>query len=267
MPTIQFPTKDKIKPTYWTIHIDFFIQIFIAGGFNVEFNESLRVIENTFEVEFDGRKILFDFGDSASTKDQPEYFTVFKSHYEPQNAPKNMEPWSPISFYKWDEQAELSSRITYNPDSNKILNNQKSYGNAIERRNKVRTMLVTHYGPDVDTTITDQIVWWRKLGNSMGYVHVSGFSNNMIDRASNQTLAFGSLLITTRCPETLPYYKMLIPNEHYIEIKDDFSDLYEKIEWCKENRSKCKEIGDNAKYFFASYLTPIPLVNWFKNNV
>lgn len=36
------------------------------------------------------------------------------------------------------------------------------------------------------------------------------------------------------------------PNEHYIPIKGDYSDLAEKIEWCKKNDDKVKKIVDNA---------------------
>ncbi len=36
---------------------------------------------------------------------------------------------------------------------------------------------------------------------------------------------------------------------HYVEVKQDWSDFDEKISWCKDNDSKCKEISDNATQF------------------
>ena len=49
---------------------------------------------------------------------------------------------------------------------------------------------------------------------------------------------------------------LLIPNFHYVEIKPDFSDLYEKYLWCENNQEKCIEIINNANKF----------MNTFKNN-
>ena len=36
---------------------------------------------------------------------------------------------------------------------------------------------------------------------------------------------------------------------HYIEVKDDFSDLVQKIEWCKSHDEECKTISINGKAF------------------
>lgn len=45
----------------------------------------------------------------------------------------------------------------------------------------------------------------------------------------------------------------LIPNYHYVLIKDDFSDLYEKYIWCEKNQDKCKEIIKNANNFMDQF--------------
>ena len=36
---------------------------------------------------------------------------------------------------------------------------------------------------------------------------------------------------------------------HYVEVKEDFSDLDEQMSWCKDNDDKCKEIAYNGKAF------------------
>ena len=46
----------------------------------------------------------------------------------------------------------------------------------------------------------------------------------------------------------------LIPNIHYILLKDDFSDLEEKYKWCKNNLDKCKEISRNATQYMKQFL-------------
>ena len=41
----------------------------------------------------------------------------------------------------------------------------------------------------------------------------------------------------------------LKPNVHYVEVKEDFSNLEEKVEWCRENDGLCREIAENGKKF------------------
>lgn len=47
----------------------------------------------------------------------------------------------------------------------------------------------------------------------------------------------------------------LIPNYHYIELKDDFSDIEEKLQWLRENDDEAKEIAYNGiKYIETNFL-------------
>lgn len=45
----------------------------------------------------------------------------------------------------------------------------------------------------------------------------------------------------------------LIPNYHYILLKDDFSDLKEKLRWCKKNPKTCENIIKNANKFMTMF--------------
>jgi hypothetical protein len=45
----------------------------------------------------------------------------------------------------------------------------------------------------------------------------------------------------------------LIPDYHYILLKDDFSDLEEKLEWCRKNENKCKIIIYNANNYMKQF--------------
>jgi len=45
----------------------------------------------------------------------------------------------------------------------------------------------------------------------------------------------------------------LIPNYHYVLLKDDFSDLQDKLNWCNNNQEKCKEIIKNANDFMYQF--------------
>ena len=45
----------------------------------------------------------------------------------------------------------------------------------------------------------------------------------------------------------------LIENYHYILLKDDFSDLFEKFIWCNNNKNKCLNIIKNANNFMKQF--------------
>ena len=45
----------------------------------------------------------------------------------------------------------------------------------------------------------------------------------------------------------------LIPDFHYVLLKDDFSDLKEKLDWCNNNQDKCKNIVMNANLFMKQF--------------
>lgn len=47
--------------------------------------------------------------------------------------------------------------------------------------------------------------------------------------------------------------RTLIPNHHYILLKNDFSDLKDKLEWCKKNQDKCKIIIKNANEYMSQF--------------
>ena len=46
----------------------------------------------------------------------------------------------------------------------------------------------------------------------------------------------------------------LKPNVHYILVKNDFSDLLQKIKWCDAHPNKCKEINRNAKQYMKKFM-------------
>jgi len=58
---------------------------------------------------------------------------------------------------------------------------------------------------------------------------------------------------------------LLIPGIHYIPIKYDLSDLEEKIIWCRNNDSKCKEIVENAKKLYDEYFSKDGIMKYCSN--
>ena len=44
-----------------------------------------------------------------------------------------------------------------------------------------------------------------------------------------------------------------MPGEHYIQLRDDFKDLPEKIGWCDDHPDECLEIIKNANQFMFQF--------------
>jgi len=55
---------------------------------------------------------------------------------------------------------------------------------------------------------------------------------------------------------TLWFYKCLIPWVHYIPIKEDLSDLFQKLQWAKEHDDEAKLIAENGRTFAQENLLP-----------
>ena len=61
------------------------------------------------------------------------------------------------------------------------------------------------------------------------------------------------LMPKPRCASWLMEDK-LEPGYHYILLKDDFSDLEEKYNWCLNNLEVCKKISQNATSYMQMFL-------------
>lgn len=70
-------------------------------------------------------------------------------------------------------------------------------------------------------------------------------------------MSYGSVIFVFPSDEKLWFFDWLVPYEHYIPLKKEFTetDLFEKLEWCKNNDEKCKKIAENAKNFADKYLS------------
>lgn len=76
------------------------------------------------------------------------------------------------------------------------------------------------------------------------------------DKASNLgwVMASGSVPIMPK-PEYHSWVcePWMQPGLHYVEVRPDFLDLDEKIEWCRKNDSQCKVIAENGKKFMLQF--------------
>lgn len=74
------------------------------------------------------------------------------------------------------------------------------------------------------------------------------------DSGLNWKLNSNSLVLMAkpRCQSWLMESK-LIPGFHYVLLKDDFSDLDEKIIWCNNHKNECKQIIKNANNYMKQF--------------
>jgi len=52
------------------------------------------------------------------------------------------------------------------------------------------------------------------------------------------------------------FYSALKPYVHYVPLKEDLSNIFEQINWMKENDDQLKEISSNAQKFVKNELMP-----------
>ena len=261
MNKIIFPIKNKQH--YYDLHYKYVLNLFQYCNSEIEYQDLPEINETAFYCYFEGKKIIFDFSDNGNSVNENSFYPVFKFHYRNEHKIyTNIFPFVPISFYDWKQYNELEKNIEYKAAGN-ILYNQRAYGNAIARRQRVKNIL---QGLNVDFDIGDQLIYWNKINNCLLSVHVPGQNNNMIDRAQLQLMAFGCVTISPVLREVFPYYRGLYqPFQTYILCKDDYPDLIKIIDYYTNYDNEIlKIISKNAKAMFKESCTPENLIYWIK---
>lgn len=83
----------------------------------------------------------------------------------------------------------------------------------------------------------------KEQSNYKYIIHVEG---HVASFRLTQELFYGSVLIIADSKYRLWIRKYMIPYTHYIPIKEDLSDLYEKLDWCIDHDNICKDIANNC---------------------
>jgi hypothetical protein len=71
-------------------------------------------------------------------------------------------------------------------------------------------------------------------------------------------MCLGSVILkvdSTCVADKMWYFPLLRPYFDHVPVKADFSDLREKIEWCRTNDAKCQEIAENAKALYSKFIS------------
>lgn len=276
MYNIILPEKGP-KPSYYAAYVGYVRKILeynnipylLKGTVNV--GEVQSPTATKFLMIINDKKVVIDYSDNVDHMPNWSSFNAyFKFHYveNRQENCKTIYPFAPISFYDWKQYEQLRNVIKYTCNNNVVLNMQRPGGNAIERRGAVQKLLRERYGNNAILNSREpQISYWKRIANCLAHVFVPGCRNDMIDRGHIQYLGFGCCTIAPPIVDILPFNEGLVPGVHYIQCNSDYSNLVEKIEWCKNNRKKCVDIGENAKQLFSKTCTPQVLWKWILKNI
>lgn len=74
----------------------------------------------------------------------------------------------------------------------------------------------------------------------------------------------GSLVMFVESKFSLWFTHLLVPFQHYIPVKADLSDLYEKIQWARDHDSECQQIVKNAKEFVQTHLSKESILKYLR---
>jgi len=265
------------KLNYYKAYVGYFRNILDVVGVKYSLSGSINsgdVVYPTatkFLMRLNEKRVVIDFSDGLDIMPNwADFDAYFKFHYSKgsHEGYSTIYAFAPISFYNWKEYEQLKPQITYTASSNFILNMQRPGGHALQRRVDVHKMLKDKYKKDAIIRYDlSQQDYWKKINNCLIHVFVPGQRNNMIDRGHIQYLGFGCCTIAPPIVDTLPYDGEIIAGIHYVQCLPDYSNLIEKIEWCKSNRDICCQIGKNAKKLFEGSCTPGVLWNWIREKV
>ena len=90
--------------------------------------------------------------------------------------------------------------------------------------------------------------------------HVSAF------RLSYE-LGMGCVILLVDSQWRLWFSHLLIPNVHFVPVKSDLSDLFDKIRWCRAHDDECQRIAMNAKSFYDEHLCRESVLDYLQNTL
>lgn len=94
----------------------------------------------------------------------------------------------------------------------------------------------------------------EEISEFLRHKYILSIEGNDKDSGINWKLNSNSLVLMPK-PKVFSWLMedKLIPGHHYIQIKDDFSDIEEKLNWCKQNDEKCQLIIKNANRYMEQF--------------
>lgn len=265
--TLLMPRNNgKVKASYYKAYYDSVARSAMVAGYLVAYTENAEVwcggSVNAFSCVLGDKQFIMDFSDLKPFQIDPgkhncPYFKwQYSSDRHDHIETKNVYPLCPLQDYKWEDFMQMQGMVNYEARGNTITNNQRVRAAARGRRGHVRKILRQQYGNLVSFEFIRQSDWWRSHNSCLAAVHVPGARNDMLDRGQLELMGLGVCVISPTIVTVLAGGLKLKPNWHYMLVKDDYSNLVDVIEFCRNHRNMCKETGKNAKALFNYVGTP-----------
>lgn len=261
--------KQLVNPDQDEYHRDFyqyFVNTAVYAGLEVVFDEDLKAISNqAIPFIVDDMKCAYDISDYSIVQPQAwsgEFKCYFMLHHLPVfDVYPNLGSIPQQSFFDWDEYNHLSES-QYDCSSTMILHCQNL--GHIARRNLARKLLADRF--KLTTECWPISEFWKLGQKCCTSVHIPGSTPHILDRGQLQLMGMGVCTVSPNIYCSLGELRPE-PNIHYVCIKDDFSNLIEKVDWCVTNPNLCIEIGDNAKKLFRDSCTPFAIWKYIKKRI
>lgn len=243
---------------YYNIHFRSVLNVLQYCGADITLDVISTNADLLFFCRIDDRWIGFDFSDAGLWR-APSSIPIFKFHHRRDERFANVYPFSPVSFYDWEQFDLLRRQVVYDPAGRAtIAMRQRPHGNAERRRSDVMARLSAAYGQRFAGSQLSQTEFWHDVGQVRLSVCVPGQNNNMLDRGQLQYMAFGAATVSPELPEVLPFWEVL--DGCYVSCSDSYDDLCSVIDGAGDET--LREVGRKAAALFARTSTPERLVEW-----
>lgn len=233
-PILSMCTFDNYSDLLMPLHDDW---IRVQGKENKFFPRSSQTYEYNFNIKWDDKIPTAIFrGSSTGSGVTIEKNQRLKLAYLSYNQKENDIPYLNAGITKWNVRPK---KIMGNPYLQTI------------NLDKIPFKLVSKMSP-------------LEQSKYKYIIHVDGHVSAF--RLSYE-LSMKSVILIVKSKWKVWYSDLLIPYVHYIPIKDDLSDIFEIIKWCRDNDEKCKIIAENGKLFYEKYLQKDGILDYLQKTL
>jgi hypothetical protein len=128
--------------------------------------------------------------------------------------------------------------------------------------------------PYLQLIIPQNLPFWKKETNGLvkplspeeqtNYKYIVNVDGHVNAFRLSLELSMGSVVLLADSKYRMWYRRYLIPYVHYVPIKEDLSNLFEQIKWCREHDKECEEIAIKAKEFCETYLSKKGILDYLQ---
>jgi len=128
--------------------------------------------------------------------------------------------------------------------------------------------------PYLQLIVPETMPFWNKETNGLvktmtpeeqaNYKYVINVDGHVNAFRLSLELSMGCVVLLADSKYRTWYRRYLIPYVHYVPLKEDLSNLFEQIRWCRNNDKKCEDISINSKIFYDTYLSKNGMLDYLQ---